>query len=220
MSKIKVAFFCGNCGYESLKWLGKCPACNEWNTFIEEVVDKSASSKNAENRSLFSDEKRQVKVIALNDVDNNEIHRIFTKDPELNRSLGGGIVPGSIVLLAGEPGVGKSTLLLQDALALENITTLYISGEESEEQIKMRANRIGISNDQFYLLTETITQTIFNEIKKLKPGLVIIDSIQTLQSNFLDASPGSISQIRETAAEFQRFAKETGITHGRYCPAV
>lgn len=211
MSKIKVAFFCGNCGYESLKWLGKCPACNEWNTFIEEVVDKSASSKNAENRSLFSDEKRQVKVIALNDVDNNEIHRIFTKDPELNRSLGGGIVPGSIVLLAGEPGVGKSTLLLQDALALENITTLYISGEESEEQIKMRANRIGISNDQFYLLTETITQTIFNEIKKLKPGLVIIDSIQTLQSNFLDASPGSISQIRETAAEFQRFAKETGI---------
>ncbi|MFZ1799574.1 MAG: DNA repair protein RadA [Chitinophagaceae bacterium] len=211
MSKIKVAFFCGNCGYESPKWLGKCPACNEWNTFIEEVVDKSAGKKDSENRALFSDEKRVVKTIALKDVDNNEVQRILTKDPELNRSLGGGIVPGSIVLLAGEPGVGKSTLLLQDALALENIKILYISGEESEEQIKMRANRLGMSNDQFYLLTETVTQTIFSEIKKLKPGLVIIDSIQTLQSNFLDASPGSISQIRETAAEFQRFAKETNI---------
>ncbi|MBS1730319.1 MAG: DNA repair protein RadA [Bacteroidetes bacterium] len=208
MSKIRVAFFCRNCGYESPKWLGKCPGCEKWNTFIEEVIDKSADKKNAGNTSLFSDVKKPVKTVALNDVDFHVVQRILTKDPELNRCLGGGIVPGSIVLLAGEPGVGKSTLLLQDALAIEDKKILYISGEESEEQIKMRANRIGIAHEQFYLLTETVTQTIFNEIKKLKPGLVIIDSIQTLQSDFLDASPGSISQIRETAAEFQRFAKE------------
>lgn len=211
MSKIKVAFFCGNCGYESPKWLGKCPACNEWNTFMEEVVDKGAGLKESENRALFTDEKKQIKTIALNDVAENELPRIITKDQELNRNLGGGIVPGSIILLAGEPGIGKSTLLLQDALALAGITILYISGEESEEQIKLRANRIGIRHDHFYLLTETVTQSIFKEIKKLKPGLVIIDSIQTLQSNFIESSPGSISQIRETAAEFQRFAKETGI---------
>ena len=134
---------------------------------------------------------------------------MITNDSELNRVLGGGIVPGSIILVAGEPGIGKSTLFLQVGLQLPDLVTLYISGEESEQQIKMRANRLKAENENFYLLTETYTQTIFQEIKKLKPDLVIVDSIQTLQSNFIESSPGSVSQIRECAAEFQRFAKET-----------
>ncbi|HCF63611.1 MAG TPA: DNA repair protein RadA, partial [Chitinophagaceae bacterium] len=151
----------------------------------------------------------KLKTIALKDVNSAEEKRILTTDPELNRVLGGGIVPGSIVLVAGEPGIGKSTLFLQDALAMKEVVTLYISGEESEQQIKMRANRIGLTNDNFYLLTETNIQSIFKEIKKLRPQLVIVDSIQTLQSPFIDSSQGSISQIRECAAAFQRFAKET-----------
>lgn len=145
----------------------------------------------------------------MQDIESSEEKRITTQDPELNRVLGGGIVPGSLVLVAGEPGIGKSTLFLQNALQLSSLTTLYVSGEESEQQIKMRADRLQINHPEFYLLTETSTQVIFQEIKKLKPELVIIDSIQTLQSPFLDSSPGSISQIRETAAEFQRYAKET-----------
>ena len=132
-----------------------------------------------------------------------------TSDAELNRVLGGGIVPGSLVLVAGEPGIGKSTLFLQNGLWLKDVSVLYVSGEESEQQIKMRADRLKLKNDKFYLLTETSTQTIFQEIKKLKPQLVIVDSIQTLHTSFIDSSPGSVSQIRECAAEFQRFAKET-----------
>ncbi len=208
MSKIKVAFFCSNCGYESAKWLGKCPSCNQWNTFVEEVIDKGGN-KNENNWNDYKDEKRLAKTIALHEVSSIEEKRLVTEDAELNRVLGGGIVAGSIVLVAGEPGIGKSTLFLQDALQLKNTCVLYISGEESEQQIKMRADRLKIKNDNFFLLTETTTQTIFHEIKKLKPQLVIVDSIQTLQSNLIDSSPGSVSQIRETAAEFQRFAKET-----------
>ena len=151
----------------------------------------------------------KIKTVALNEVTSAEEKRIPTADSELNRVLGGGIVTGSIVLVAGEPGIGKSTLFLQNGLLLKDIVTLYISGEESEQQIKMRADRLGISNENFYLLTETDTQSIFKEIKKLKPQLVIVDSIQTLQSPFVESSPGSISQIRECAAELQRFAKET-----------
>lgn len=207
MSKIKTAFFCGNCGYESAKWLGKCPSCNQWNTFVEEVIDKG-TDKSADWKN-YSSEKRSQKTVALSDISTSEEKRIITNDTELNRVLGGGIVTGSIVLIAGEPGIGKSTLLLQDALELKNITILYISGEESESQIKMRADRLKILHPDFYVLTETVTQTIFQEIKKLKPQLVIVDSIQTLQSNLIDSSPGSVSQIRECAAEFQRFAKET-----------
>jgi DNA repair protein RadA/Sms len=209
MSKIKTAFFCSNCGYESAKWLGKCPSCNQWNTFVEEVLEK-ATNKNENNWNEYKDEKRNTKTIALSEVSSTEEKRLITEDAELNRVLGGGIVSGSIVLVAGEPGIGKSTLFLQDALQLKNIRILYISGEESEQQIKMRADRLKITNDNFYLLTETTTQSIFHEIKKLKPELVIVDSIQTLQSNLIESSPGSVSQIRETAAEFQRFAKETG----------
>jgi DNA repair protein RadA/Sms len=150
-----------------------------------------------------------VKTILLNDVLSGEEKRLVTPDAELNRVLGGGIVAGSIILVAGEPGIGKSTLFLQDALLLKNITTLYISGEESEQQIKMRADRLKHNNNNFYLLTETNTQPIFQQIKKLKPQLIIVDSIQTLQSPYVEATPGSVSQIRECAAEFQKFAKET-----------
>src|SRR5687767_12576607 len=208
MSKVKTAFFCSSCGYESAKWVGKCPSCGNWNTFVEEIIHKESSQK-VNGWKDYLDEKKPVKAVALNEITSGEQKRIITPDAELNRVLGGGIVPGSIVLIAGEPGIGKSTLFLQNGLLLQDKTILYISGEESEQQIKMRADRLKIKNDNFYLLTETLTQTIFQEIKKLKPHLVIVDSIQTIQSPYIDSSPGSISQIRESAAEFQRFAKET-----------
>jgi DNA repair protein RadA/Sms len=209
MSKTKTAFFCQNCGYESAKWLGKCPSCNQWNSFVEEIIHKASSKENESWKNYNDASGGKSKTIALHSITSSEEQRIITQDAELNRVLGGGIVPGSIVLAAGEPGIGKSTLFLQNGLQLTGITTLYISGEESEQQIKMRADRLHISNDDFYLLTETNTQTIFQEIKKLKPQLVIADSIQTLHTPYIDASPGSISQIRECAAELQRFAKET-----------
>ena len=208
MSKTKTAFFCSNCGQESAKWLGKCPSCEQWNTFVEEVIVRGTDKKQNEWKE-FSSLSNGLKTISLQDVTSGEEKRILTADAELNRVLGGGIVTGSIVLIAGEPGIGKSTLLLQDALQLKSTLTLYISGEESEQQIKMRADRLKIENENFFLLTETNTQTIFQEIKKLKPQFVIVDSVQTLQSPYVESAPGSVSQIRESAAEFQRFAKET-----------
>lgn len=207
MSKVKTAFFCQNCGYESVKWLGQCPSCQQWNTFIEEPVQKDSS--NAQSWSGYSDNRKKGKVVSLDEVPTQTEQRITTPDAELNRVLGGGIVAGSIVLVAGEPGIGKSTLFLQCGLQLSGQVVLYISGEESEQQIRMRADRLRLKSDNFYLLTETSTQTIFQEVKKLKPQLIIVDSIQTLQTPFIDSSPGSVSQIRECAAEFQRFAKET-----------
>ena len=208
MSKVKTGFFCSNCGYESAKWVGKCPSCGNWNTFQEEIIHKEKSTQENGWKN-YHEEKRESKIIAIGQITNSEQPRIISADAELNRVLGGGIVPGSIVLVAGEPGIGKSTLFLQNGLLMKDVVTLYISGEESEQQIKMRADRLNISHDQFFLLTETNTQTIFQEIRKLRPQLVIVDSIQTIQSPFIDSSPGSISQIRESAAEFQRFAKET-----------
>ena len=207
-SSVKTAFFCSNCGYESLKWLGKCPSCEQWNTFIEEVIVKEQKEKQYQ----WNDSKNEklVKSISINEIVTKEEQRLITRDSELNRVLGGGIVPGSIILVAGEPGIGKSTLFLQNGLLLGNVVTLYISGEESEQQIKMRAERLNLTNENLYLLTETSTQVIFQEIKKLRPQVLIIDSIQTLQSPYIDSSPGSVSQIRECAAEFQRFAKESG----------
>ena len=207
MSKVKTGFFCQSCGYESVKWIGQCPSCSLWNTFVEEIVQKEATKNN--DWKNYNEERRINKTILLSDIRTSEEKRLITPDKELNRVLGGGIVPGSIVLIAGEPGIGKSTLFLQNGLLLKDITVLYISGEESEQQIKMRADRLKLTNKKFYLLTETSTQIIFQEIKKLRPQLVIVDSIQTLQTAFIDSSPGSVSQIRESAAEFQRFAKET-----------
>jgi DNA repair protein RadA/Sms len=175
---------------------------------VEEVIVKENKVQESEWKK-YNGEKREGRVVSLQEVVSAEEKRIISSDPELNRVLGGGIVAGSIVLVAGEPGIGKSTLFLQNGLRLQNVKTLYISGEESEQQIKMRADRLNIKNEDFYLLTETSTQVIFQEIKKLRPQLVIVDSIQTLQSPYIESSAGSVSQIRECTSEFQRFAKET-----------
>lgn len=209
MPKTKTAYFCQNCGYESAKWLGKCPSCQQWNSFVEELIQKDVKKSSSGDWQSYNGDVVTKKTQALHEIKTTSTPRVVTNDQELNRVLGGGIVPGSIVLIAGEPGIGKSTLFLQMGLQLEDVVILYISGEESEQQIKMRAERIGLQNQNFYLLTETSTKEIFQEIKKLKPRLVIVDSIQTLESPFIDSSPGSISQIRECAAEFQQFAKET-----------
>src|SRR4029078_13280972 len=177
MPKIKTAYFCQNCGYESAKWLGKCPSCQQWNTFVEELIQKDVKKSSSNEWQSYNGDVVTKKTQPLHEVTTKTTPRILTSDQELNRVLGGGIVPGSIVLIAGEPGIGKSTLFLQMGLQLSDLVALYISGEESEQQIKMRADRICLQNENFYLLTETSTQEIFQEIKKLKPQLVIVDSI-------------------------------------------
>ncbi len=207
MSKTKYSFFCQQCGNESAKWLGKCPSCNSWNTFVEEPVIKGVSK----DAHFDIDKQLANKTNTLREIDTNEQQRITTADAELNRVLGGGVVLGSVTLISGEPGIGKSTLFLQIGLQLNKHKVLYISGEESAQQIKMRANRIGLENENFYLLTETDMQIIFAEIKKLKPQVVIIDSIQTLNSPLMDSSAGSVSQVKECASELIRFAKATNI---------
>jgi DNA repair protein RadA/Sms len=206
LSKNKTTFICQQCGTESAKWQGKCPSCNSWNTFVEEIIHKDNKKEIWEDEQSDSKNTRSKK---LGEIVESETVRIRTKDNELNRVLGGGIVEGSVILVAGEPGIGKSTLFLQACLQMNTITTLYISGEESLQQIKMRADRLKIANDNFYLLTSTDTQTIFNEIKKIRPQLVVIDSIQTLESQFIESAPGSVSQVRECTAEIVRFAKAT-----------
>ena len=208
MAKTKSAYFCQNCGVQSPKWIGKCSSCNEWNTYVEEIIqsDKDPKSWASTNGGLPT---RSNKPSLIADISSTEGKRINTSSPELNRLLGGGLVPGSIILLGGEPGIGKSTLMLQVALNLKNLKVLYISGEESEHQIKMRAERVGPKDPTCYILTETSTHNIFQQIKTVKPDLVIVDSIQTLHTSQIESSPGSVSQIRECAAELQRFAKET-----------
>jgi len=205
MSKIKSAFFCQSCGYEAAKWLGKCPSCGEWNTFVEEMIEKP--SKNV---VAFSNESKHAKPQLIQEVVKQEEERRVLKDSELNRVLGGGLVPGSIILLGGDPGIGKSTLLLQLAIA-DTIKTLYVSGEESDRQIKMRADRIGRVNDTCFLLTETNLQNIVLHANEIQPEIIIIDSIQTLFSSHIESSPGSISQVRECTAQLLRYAKQTNI---------
>lgn len=209
MAKTKSSYFCQNCGAESAKWIGKCPSCGEWNTYVEELVKKE--SKNDRLQLFGNRDKHQSsnKPILLQEVGLQNYPRIAVPGKELTRVLGGGIVPGSLVLFGGEPGIGKSTLMLQLALRLKNLTILYVSGEESEQQIKMRAERIGITTESCFILQETNTQNIFQQINQIKPQLVVIDSIQTLHTSFVDSSPGSVSQVRECAAELLRFAKES-----------
>ena len=208
MAKSKSVFFCQSCGYQAAKWLGNCPSCGEWNTFVEEVVEKNTAKPDWKQSS--SNITRSNKPIAIDNIEKNADVRIDAKDEELNRVLGGGIVPGSIVLIGGEPGIGKSTLLLQLALQLKTQKILYISGEESEQQIKMRAMRMQSSEfPNCFILTETSTQNIFKQIEELQPQIVIVDSIQTLYSSHIESTPGSVSQIRECTAELLRFAKET-----------
>lgn len=209
MSKTKTTYFCQNCGAPSAKWIGKCPSCNEWNTYVEEVVHKESKNDRLQLFSGNKNPKQSNKSVLLQDVGLQDFPRIPVPGKELTRVLGGGIVPGSLVLFGGEPGIGKSTLMLQLALRLKNIKILYVSGEESEQQIKMRAERIGVTTDNCFILQETNTQNIFQQIVEVEPQLVIIDSIQTLHTSYIDSSPGSVSQVRECAAELLRFAKET-----------
>jgi DNA repair protein RadA/Sms len=208
MSKVKTTFYCQSCGTQSPKWVGKCPSCGEWNTYVEELVQKE--DKRPGWQSTTAGSKRVNKPIAINNIEQNTEQRLVLIDNELNRVLGGGLVAGSLILLGGEPGIGKSTLMLQLALQQPGMKTLYVSGEESEQQIKMRAERIGIKNDQCYILAETNTQNLFKQIETIEPDVVIIDSIQTLSTSFIESSPGSVSQIRECTGELLKFAKESG----------
>jgi DNA repair protein RadA/Sms len=205
MAKVKSSFFCQSCGAQSGKWIGKCPSCGEWNTYVEEVLQKEEKGNWKSTSTQISNKPK-----IIHEISYSEEHRIITSDEELNRVLGGGIVPGSIVLIGGEPGIGKSTLLLQIALNLVKYKVLYVSGEESEQQTKMRAERLGIKGNNCFILTETSTQNIFKQIEILQPEILIVDSIQTLHSSFIESGAGSISQVRECTAELLKYAKETG----------
>ncbi len=205
MTKLKTTFFCQNCGSQYAKWQGQCNACKEWNTIVEEVIQKTEKSSW---KTTTSSTERISKPLKINDIDASQETRLDTQNHEFNRVLGGGIVPGSLILLGGEPGIGKSTLLLQIALKLP-YKTLYVSGEESQKQIKMRAERIHPNGDNCYILTETKTQNIFKQIEELQPDIIVIDSIQTLHSDYVESSAGSISQIKECTSELIKFAKET-----------
>lgn len=205
MAKTKTTFFCQNCGTQFSKWQGQCTSCREWNNIVEEVIEKAETPlwKTAE-----PGVRKVSKPMKVSDIPQESHFRINTLNEELNRVLGGGLVPGSLTLLGGEPGIGKSTLILQVALNLP-YKTLYVSGEESAQQIKMRAERIKPESDRCYILTETKTQNIFRVIEEMEPDIVVIDSIQTLHTDYIESSAGSISQIRETAGELIKFAKET-----------
>lgn len=210
MAKSKSVFYCQNCGAQSAKWIGKCPACNEWNTYLEEIVNKKEEEKYTW-REKNSRETYLSKPQALDEILDNQSERVSTKDSELDRVLGGGLVKGSLILLGGEPGIGKSTLLLQIGLTITHQKVLYVTGEESASQIKLRAERVNKRNDNFLVLTETNSQRIFQHCKEIHPNILIVDSIQTVYTDMIESTSGSVSQIRECAAEFQRFAKENGV---------
>ena len=207
MAKLKSVYFCSSCGYESPKWMGKCPACGEWSTFVEELVRKDAASKQEDTRSFR--EARSVPM-TLDEIKADELPRIDMNDGELNRVLGGGLVPASVVLIGGEPGIGKSTLVLQTILKLDGLRSLYVSGEESAGQLKLRADRLGMQNSNCLIVCETNLDEIFKHVRKVSPELLIIDSVQTIYSEALESSPGSISQVRECAALLLKFAKQSG----------
>ena len=208
MAKIKKIFVCTDCGATSPKWIGKCPSCDNWNTYQEEVISKpTATELKRASWGPKEGSKPSSKPVLVADIQTGQRIRYTTPDPELNRVLGGGIVQGSLILIGGQPGIGKSTLMLQVALKMSEARILYVSGEESEEQIKMRAERISNSPNNCYILNETNVSKIIKHVQNLEPDLVVIDSIQTLSSPFIESMPGSISQIRECAGELQRFAK-------------
>ena len=212
MAKDKIAYVCSNCGQESAKWIGKCPSCGQWNTFKEIRIANDMGSMAAKNaaHAVRSSITNKNKPLFLHEISAKDEPRIDMHDDELNRVLGGGLVPGSIVLLGGEPGIGKSTLTLQTILHMNERRILYVSGEESAHQIKMRAERIG-GNSEVMILCETSLESIFDNIKEVKPELVVIDSIQTISTSDVESSPGSITQVRECAAALLRFAKTSGI---------
>lgn len=206
MAKLKRAYFCSSCGYETPKWLGKCPACGEWNTITEHVVAKESSAVSSRLSSVPHVEPRKVQ-----DIEEHTTVRVDVGIKEVNRVLGGGMVPGSLILLGGEPGIGKSTLSLQLALTDNGLRTLYVSGEESAEQIKMRATRLGICNQECTVFTETLLENIVAQIEEIRPDVVIIDSIQTISTDLVESSAGSVTQIRECAATLLKVAKSLGI---------
>ena len=208
MAKVKTEYTCQNCGSHFSKWMGQCSRCGEWNTIVEEVIESSSKEKAWQTESK-SPAAGKSKVRAVKDFIPDRSERFSSADPELDRVLGGGIVEGSVTLVGGEPGIGKSTLLLQMALGISS-KVLYVSGEESEQQVQMRARRIGIRNEECYLLTATSTQEIFQQIKSQDPDILIVDSIQTLHSHLIESAPGSVSQIRQCSSELIQFAKETG----------
>lgn len=208
MAKVKKAYFCRECGFEAPKWLGKCPSCGAWNSFTEEVIAKESGSVPAAvaSKSIPTAHPQRV-----TEIESGTTQRIDTGNSEVNRVLGGGLVPGSLILLGGEPGIGKSTLSLQIALSDNGLKTLYVSGEESAEQIKIHAERIGIRNEQCIIYTETLLENIVAQIDEIRPDIVVIDSIQTMYTDLIDSSAGSVSQIRECAATLLKYAKGSGI---------
>lgn len=208
MAKTRTAYVCTQCGNDSPKWLGKCPICGEWNSYVEEIIKKENPSKELPGLSNY--ENLKSKPIVLKDINTSEEIRIDIQDQELNRVLGGGLVPGSLVLIGGEPGIGKSTLVLQTALRLSRYKVLYVSGEESAKQLKLRADRIHVGNENLMVVCETNLEQIFTHINNVQPDLLIVDSIQTIYTERVESSPGSVSQVRESSASLLKFAKETG----------
>ena len=205
MAKVKKAYFCRECGFEAPKWLGRCPSCGEWNTFTEEIIAKGNNSSAATAVGIPSAPPQRV-----SEIERSTHKRLDLQNAEVNRVLGGGLVPGSLILLGGEPGIGKSTLSLQIALTNHSLKTLYVSGEESAEQIGMRAERLGIGNEECYIYSETSLENILTQMNEYKPDVVVIDSIQTIFTDTVDSSAGSVSQIRECAAALLKYAKTTG----------
>ena len=208
MAKTKTVYVCSNCGADSPKWLGKCPNCGEWNTYVEEIVTKELAVKRPVPGIM---EGNKIRPVLLRDITTEEEARIDLKDDELNRVLGGGLVKGSLVLIGGEPGIGKSTLVLQTVLGLTGLKTLYVSGEESSRQLKLRADRLSHDNPNCFILCETHLEQIFTQAANIQPDLMIIDSIQTIFTEVVESSPGSVSQVRECSAAILKYAKESGV---------